>query len=148
MAEVALQDYPASATFRVEYGEIDGQGRVFYANYLRFFDRGRLAYWMRAGLSEVEIRHIEHDTVFAEVHCTYRAPASFYDVVSVHTRSSRLGRSSLRMEFAVMNDSTKTLMAEGYATLVRVDLTANHSMPFEEDFKAKIRALEGHALAE
>jgi acyl-CoA thioester hydrolase len=146
MAEIASKHYAASATFRVEYGETDGQGRVFYANYLRFFDRGRFAYWVRAGLSEEEIRRIEHDTVIAEVYCSYRAPAGFYDVVSVHTRVARIGRSSLRMEFAVMNDSTVTLMAEGYATLVKVDLAAQRAVPFEAEFKAQIRALEGHAL--
>jgi acyl-CoA thioester hydrolase len=147
-AGFSLKDYPSSATFRVEYGETDGQGRVFYANYLVYFDRGRVAYWMRAGLSEAEIRRIEHDTVIAEVHCTYHAPASFYDIVSVHTRVARIGRSSLRMDFAVMNDSAATLMAEGYATLVRVDLAINRSVPFEAEFRAKIRAIEGHSLDE
>jgi acyl-CoA thioester hydrolase len=141
-----VKDYPAAASFRVEYGDTDGQGRVFYANYLRFFDRGRLAYWERAGLSEEEVRQIEHDTVIAEVHCTYRSPASFYDTVSVHTRVAHIGRSSLRMEFAVMNDSTATLMAEGFATLVKVDLAANRAVPFEAEFKTKLGALEGHAL--
>jgi acyl-CoA thioester hydrolase len=146
MAEGAWKDYPASATFRVEYGETDGQGRVFYANYLLFFDRGRVAYWVRAGLSEGEIKRIEHDTVIAEVHCTYRAPASFYDVVSVHTRIARVGRSSLRMEFAVHNDTTAVFMAEGYATLVRVDLGTNRSVPFTEEFKSQLSALEGRSL--
>src|SRR5919106_795486 len=113
MTGVALKDYPASTTFRVDYGQTDGQGRVYYANYLSFFDRGRVAYWVRAGLSEEEIRGIEHDTVVAEVCCTYRAPASFYDVVSVQTRIAHIGRSSLRMEFAIINDSSDRLMAEG-----------------------------------
>ena len=142
----AWKDYPASTTFRVEYGETDSQGRVFYANYLLFFDRGRMAYWVRAGLSEEEIRRIEHDTVIAEVHCTYRAPASFYDVVSVFTRVARIGRSSLRMEFAVINDSTDALMAEGYATLVNIDLSANRAVPFADALKAKMCALEGRSL--
>jgi acyl-CoA thioester hydrolase len=143
---VEVKDYPAVASFRVEYGDTDGQGRVYYANYLRFFDRGRLAYWQCAGLSEEEIRWIEHDTVIADVHCTYRSPAGFYDTVSVHTRVAHIGRSSLRMEFAVMNDSTGTLVVEGDATLVQIDLTANRSVPFEAAFKAKLSALEGHAL--
>jgi acyl-CoA thioester hydrolase len=146
MAEGAGKDYPASTTFRVEYGETDGQGRVFYANYLLFFDRGRVAYWVRAGLSEGEIKRIEHDTVIAEVHCIYRAPASFYDLVSVHTRIARIGRSSLRMEFVVHNDSTDVLMAEGYAILVQVDLGTNRSVPFSDAFKARLSALEGRAL--
>ena len=145
-AGAAWKDYPASTTFRVEYGETDGQGRVFYANYLLFFDRGRVAYWVRAGLSEEEIRRIEQDTVIADVHCTYRAPASFYDVVSVHTRIAHIGRSSLRMEFAVINDSTDVLMADGYATLVQIDLGANRSTPFADVLKAKFCALEGRSL--
>jgi acyl-CoA thioester hydrolase len=142
----AWKDYPASTTFRVEYGETDGQGRVFYANYLLFFERGRVAYWVQAGLSEEEIKRIEHDTVIADVHCSYRAPAGFYDVVSVHTRIARIGRSSLRMEFAVINDSTDVLMAEGYVTLVQVDLVADRSVPFADAFKARLCAFEGRSL--
>jgi acyl-CoA thioester hydrolase len=146
MTGVALKDYPASTTFRVEYGQTDGQGRVYYANYLAFFDRGRVAYWVQAGLSEEEIRGLEHDTVIAEVCCTYRAPASFYDVVSVHTRIAHIGRSSLRMEFAIINDSSDRLMAEGYATLVKVDLAANRSVPFGDEFKTQMSVIEGRSL--
>jgi acyl-CoA thioester hydrolase len=148
MTGTALKEYPVSTTFRVEYGETDGQGRVYYANYLPFFDRGRVAYWVQAGLSEEEIRGLEHDTVMAEVYCTYRAPASFYDVVSVHTRIAHIGRSSLRMEFAIINDSSDMLMAEGYATLVKVDLAANRSVPFKDEFKTQMSGMEGRSLGE
>jgi len=148
MTGATLKDFPASTTFRVEYGETDGQGRVYYANYLVFFDRGRVAYWIQAGLSEEEIRRLEHDTVIAEVRCTYRAPASFYDVVSVHTRIAHIGRSSLRMDFTITNDSSDTLMAEGSATLVKIDLAANRSVPFEDEFKTQMSLIEGHSLEE
>jgi acyl-CoA thioester hydrolase len=146
IASAFVKDFSASTTFRVEYGETDGQGRVFYVNYWRFFDRGRCAYWMQLGLSEKEIRHIEHATVMVDVHCTYRAPAVFWDLICVRTRIAQLGRSSLRMEFAVVNDSTQHLMAEGYAILVNVDLDSNKSVPFPAEFKAKVKALEGHLL--
>lgn len=140
--------YPASTTFRVEYADTDGQGRVFYANYFRFFDRGRFAYWTRLGLSGDEIKQIEQDTVFVDVQCTYRAPAGFYDSVSVGVRAARVGRSSLRLEFAIMNDSTAILMAEGSAVLVRVDLGTNTSLPFPPEFKARIAELEGGSMDE
>jgi len=132
----------------VEYADTDGQGRVFYPNYFRFFDRGRFAYWAQLGLTGEEIKQIEHDTVMVEVHCTYRAPASFYDAVSVWTRISRVGRSSMRMEFAIVNDSTEALMAEGHATLVNVDLTTNKAVPFRPEFRERIAALERRAVAD
>jgi acyl-CoA thioester hydrolase len=146
MASSLVKAFSASTTFRVEYGDTDGQGRVFYANYWRFFDRGRCAYWIQLGLSEDEIRHIEQATVMVDVHCTYRAPAVFWDAIGVRTRIAQLGRSSLRMEFAVVNDSTQVLMAEGHATLVYVDLPSNKSVPFPAEFKAKIQALEKQCL--
>jgi acyl-CoA thioester hydrolase len=143
---LALSDYPASTTFRVEYGETDGQGRVFYANYWHYVDRGRFAYWVRLGLSEEEIRRLEHGTVMAEAHCSYRAPARFYEAVSVRTRVVRLGRASLRMDFIIVNDSTDTRMAEGYTILVNVDLGTGRAVPFTPEFKAAIQALEGRPL--
>jgi acyl-CoA thioester hydrolase len=142
----ALRGYPVSTTFRVEYAETDGQGRVFFANYFLYFDRGRFAYWERLGLSADDIRRIEHECVIVEAHCTYRAPAGFYDRVSVHTRIARLGRSSVRVEYAMVNDSTDALMAEGYTVLVHVDLATNTSTPLPPELKAKIQAFEGHPL--
>jgi acyl-CoA thioesterase FadM len=50
------------------------------------------------------------------------------------------------MEFAVVNNSTLVLMAEGYATLVYVDLTSNKSVPLPAEFKAKVQAFEGQFL--
>jgi acyl-CoA thioester hydrolase len=141
-----VHDYAASTTFRVEYAETDGQGRVFFANYFLFFDRGRFAYWEQLGLSADDIRAIEHHCVIVEAHCAYHAPASFYDIVSVHTRVARLGRSSLRVEYLIVNDSTATPMAEGYTVLVYVDLAANKSVPLPPALKAKIQALAGSLL--
>ena len=138
--------FPASTTFRVEYADTDGQGRVFFANYFRFFDRGRFVYWERLGCSVDEIKQIEQDLVVVEVHCTYRVPASFYDMVSVGVRVTRVGRSSIRLEFTIMNDSTATLMAEGYATMVYVDLAANRSIPVPPELRARITRFEGHSL--
>lgn len=141
-----MRDYPASTTFRVEYAETDAQGRVFFAHYFLFFDRGRFAYWEQLGLSADDIRSLEHDCVIVEAHCTYQAPASFYDPVTVHTRVARLGRSSVRVEYAVVNDSTATLMADGYTVLVHVDLGINKSTPLPAELKTKIQAFEGRPL--
>jgi acyl-CoA thioester hydrolase len=145
VAQVA-RDYPVSTSFRVEYADIDGQGRVFFANYLRFFDRGRFAYWERLGLSAEDIRRLEHDSVIVEAHCTYHAPAGFYDRITVHSRVAHLGRSSLRMEHVLINESTASVMAEGYIVLVHADLAANKSVPLPADLKARIQAFEAGQL--
>ena len=66
-------------------------------------------------------------------------------MVSVHTRITNIGRSSLRMEFNVINDSTDS----SWPRLLRsgeLDLGANQAVPFADELKAKMRALEGRAL--
>ncbi len=73
----------ATVTFRVDYADIDAQGRAYYGNYIRYFDRARFAFWSAWGLSLDEIRRLEDETVLAEVETRYHAPAPG------STRSSR-----------------------------------------------------------
>jgi acyl-CoA thioesterase FadM len=48
----------ATVTFRVDYADIDAQGRVYYGNYVRYFDRASFAFWSACGLSLDEIRRL------------------------------------------------------------------------------------------
>ena len=67
-------------------------------------------------------------------------------MVSVFTRITNIGRSSLRMEFKVINDSTDALMAEGCCSSGELGSGRQSAVPFADELKAKVRALEGRAL--
>ena len=92
---------------RVQFDHTDAQGRVFYAHYFRLLDQARCAYWEALGFSEDDVRQIEHDTVIVHVEADYLGPAAFYDLLRISVATARLGRSSLHLDYRVINDQQR-----------------------------------------
>ncbi len=77
---------PHLHTLRVYYEDTDLAGIVYYANYLRFIERGR-SEWVRSlGIDQVALK-AEAGVVFAvaRIEADYLAPARFDDVLTVAT---------------------------------------------------------------
>ncbi len=90
---------------RVYYEDTDLAGIVYYANYLKFIERGR-SEWVRSlGVDQVRLRQ-EAGIVFAvrRVEADYLRPAIFDDVLSVETRLIALGGSRIELEQNVLRD--------------------------------------------
>lgn len=89
---------------RVRYGECDPQGIVFNANYLLYFDVAFTELWREAvgAWSEMVDRGV--DAVVAEANARFHAPARYDDVLQLHARIVRLGKTSLTTEIDVVRD--------------------------------------------
>ncbi|MBL9060646.1 MAG: YbgC/FadM family acyl-CoA thioesterase, partial [Mangrovicoccus sp.] len=74
-------------TIRVYYEDTDLAGIVYYANYLRFIERGRSELLRDAGIDQVRLKD-EAGLVFAvrRVEADYLSPAKFDDLLTVRTR--------------------------------------------------------------
>lgn len=84
---------------RVYWEDTDAGGIVFYANYLKFFERARTE-WLRAlGLEQHSLRQ---DTggifVVSDAHLKYLRPARLDDAVRITVNLREMGRSSLTIE--------------------------------------------------
>lgn len=76
--------------------DTDAGGVVFYANYLKFFERARTE-WLRAlGVNQSQMAS-ESGVVFvvSQTDVQYRSPARLDDILHIHTRIARLGRASV-----------------------------------------------------
>lgn len=83
---------------RVYYEDTDLMGIVYYANYLRFIERGR-SEWVRGlGIDQGRLR-VEQGLVFVvrRIEADYLRPALFDDWLTVETRLVRLGGASLHL---------------------------------------------------
>src|ERR1700734_3845038 len=81
---------------RVYYEDTDAGGIVFYANYLKFFERARTE-WLRACGVE-QNRLVEETGALFIVRSTaldYLAPARLDDLVKIVSRPERIGRASV-----------------------------------------------------
>lgn len=89
---------------RVYYEDVDLAGIVYYANYLRFYERARSEALREAGVDQTALR--AEGLVFAvsRFEADYLAPARFDDLLTVETETTRLGAASLHMEQRILRD--------------------------------------------
>ncbi len=90
---------------RVYIEDTDAGGIVFYANYLKFAERGRTEMMRKLGVESSPLMH--EDGVFLAVRkCAveYLQPARLDDALEVHTRITRVGGASLQGEQRIKRD--------------------------------------------
>ena len=107
---------------RVYYDDTDCGGVVYYANYLKYFERARTHYLEERGISVVGL--IEEGTQFLVVHAEldYRSPARYADILMIDTKLTQIGRSSLTFGHVIRERTSGRIVVEGSAKLVTVDL--------------------------
>src|SRR5450830_1644272 len=83
-------------TVRVYYVDTDAGGIVYYANYLKFFERARTE-WLRALDVNQHTLLAEHDTLFVvkSVSAEYHAPAKLDDELKLTVSIEKFGRASI-----------------------------------------------------
>jgi acyl-CoA thioester hydrolase len=82
---------------RVYYEDTDAGGIVYYANYLKFFERARTEWLRSLGVNQDSLLR-EHDVMFVvkSVSADYHAPARLDDVIKLTLRIDKLGRASIQ----------------------------------------------------
>ena len=84
---------------RVYYEDTDTGGVVYYANYLKFFERARTEWLRSLGVSQSELAAREHRIfVVKDVDLHYRKPARLDDLLVIHSTITRVGPASIRFE--------------------------------------------------
>jgi acyl-CoA thioester hydrolase len=97
---------------RVIFGDTDQMGVVYYANYLRYFESARAAYWRGLGRSYKDLEAWGVALPVIEAHCSYKRPAHYEDLLVIDTGVSELRGASLRFAYRVLRGNE--LLAEGY----------------------------------
>lgn len=99
-------------TVRIYWEDTDAGGVVYYANYLRFFERARTE-WLRAMGVEQSSLQAQADCIFvvAEVRLRYLVPARLDDQIALTVKLVEQGRASLHLEQQAWRGAT--LLAEG-----------------------------------
>jgi acyl-CoA thioester hydrolase len=105
-----MTDYRFS--IRVYWEDTDAGGVVFYANYLRFFERARTE-WLRAlGVGQQRLRDASNLIfIVSETNVRYLKPARLDDTLHVTVAVREAGRASLRLAQQAWRDTT--LLADG-----------------------------------
>jgi acyl-CoA thioester hydrolase len=136
---------PVTTEVRVRYAETDQMGIVYYANYLVWFEIGRVELLRSLGLAYSQLE-IEHECILPviEASCRYRAPARYDDEIVIETRPSLLRGSVLKFAYRILRKAPEgqepTLLAEGETVHVVCDDQLNKK-PLPEKYAAALRAM-------
>ena len=92
-------------TLRVYYEDTDLAGIVYYANYLKFIERGRTEFVRARGIDQSALK-ADQGIVFAvrRVEADYLAPARFDDLLHVETVVTEVKGASILMDQTISRD--------------------------------------------
>ncbi|PQA75747.1 tol-pal system-associated acyl-CoA thioesterase [Rhodoferax sp. TS-BS-61-7] len=108
----AVPDIPNPFSIRIYWEDTDAGGVVFYANYLKFFERARTEWLRAAGVEQQALRDTTGAIfIVAEVQMRYLAPAKLDDLITVSVQVVEQGAASM----ALVQEAWRgdTLLAQG-----------------------------------
>lgn len=121
---------PFSWTVRVYYEDTDAGGVVYYANYLRFFERARTEWLRAAGFDQRRLAAEQGlQFVVARIECDYRRPARLDDVIVLDVRVTHAGRASVVFEQTARRGDEVLAQARVRAGCVDTRTLAPRAMP-------------------
>ncbi|SMP76863.1 acyl-CoA thioester hydrolase [Neorhodopirellula lusitana] len=106
---------------RVAYQETDGQRRVHHANYLNYFERGRVEMLRSIGHDYKAIEDSGKMLVVAEMNVRYHAAADFDDLLTVTTEVTEVRKVRMRHRYLIHRGDT--LIVEADSLIACIDRT-------------------------
>ncbi|HWU49934.1 MAG TPA: tol-pal system-associated acyl-CoA thioesterase [Asticcacaulis sp.] len=115
-------DHEHRLPIRVYYEDTDFSGVVYYANYLKFFERGRSDYLRLIGVHHHELAALPEPLAFAvaDIHVRYKAPARIDDLIETRTRMSGLRGASFHVSQRLLRGDQ--VLTEAEVKAVCIDL--------------------------
>jgi len=136
---------PVTTQVRVRYAETDQMGIVYYANYLVWFELGRVELLRSLGLAYSRLE-TDHGCILPviEAHCRYRSPARYDDEILIETTPALVRGSVLKFAYRILrkahDGAENTLLAEGETMHVVCDDQLKRK-PLPERYSAALKAM-------
>jgi acyl-CoA thioester hydrolase len=104
---------------RVRYSETDRMGLLHHANYLVYFEQGRIELLRQQGFTYKDLEDQGFLMVLTKVEVRYKRPAHYDDLLTVRTTVERVTAVRIDHRYEVLCQGN--LVAEGSSTLACVD---------------------------
>jgi len=106
---------------RIYYEDTDAGGVVYYANFLRYFERARTEYLRERGVDVAAYARVGILFVVARAEIDYRIPAHYNDILDIGTSIADFSRTSLTFSHVIRLRGTDRVVVSGSAQLVCVN---------------------------
>lgn len=138
-----MNKFKFKSEIKVRFGETDAFGHVNNVSYFRYFEQARLDYFEHLGfMNYFTDRECPSIIVTGDLHCHYLQPIYYGQVIAAHVRTAKIGRTSLDLQYALTDESGKTLFAACRGVMIHVDKHTEKSRPWPEEVKRRIIEFE------
>jgi acyl-CoA thioester hydrolase len=139
--ETLREQYPYFHRLRVRYSEIDGQGIVFNAHYLTYFDVALTEFMRERDFDFVElVRSEQLDFHLVKSLVEYRLPIRMDQLIDIGVRAARVGNSSVTWHLGIFPADDATCLACGEIVWVCSKIGEHKSHPLPEVFRRSLPA--------
>jgi acyl-CoA thioester hydrolase len=130
---------------RVRYSEIDGQGVVFNAHYLTYFDTTITEYFRALGYDQyADAKQTGEDFHVVKSLIEYKTPVLFDQEIDVGARVARIGNSSLVFELAIFLKGGIDALVTGEIVWVYTSQETHRPVAIPKSIREFIATREGH----
>ena len=136
-------DFNYAHRLRVRWSEADPQGVVFHGHYLNFFDTAMTEYMRDLGYAYPGgLKESGTDLFVVKAAVELHDEVRFDDVIDIHARVARIGRSSLTFRYEVHREPEDRALASGESVYVNVDVKTRKSAELPGELTDKVKARE------
>lgn len=144
---MAREDFVCAPRLRVRWAEVDMQKIVFNGHYLTYIDTAIAEYWREIGLPYPEgyVERYANDVFLRKATVEYLGSARYDDVLTVHCRVGRLGRSSMTFHFEIYRDAPERSdapLVSAELVYVNADPKTMKAAPLPEELRGRVRRYE------
>lgn len=117
----------------------DAYGHVNNVVYYSWFDTAVNQFLIANGALDIEQSPVI--ALVIETRCTYFAPVSFPDRISIGIRVAKLGNSSVRYEIGVFREDEEDAAAQGHFVHVHVCRATRRPVPIPDKLRTLLQSI-------
>tara|TARA_Y100000996_G_scaffold413061_1_gene400482 strand:+ start:488 stop:895 length:408 start_codon:yes stop_codon:yes gene_type:complete len=118
--------------FTIYVEDTDFQGFVYYANYLKFFERARSQFLDNNHISQKKLKELNLTFIVKEVHLEYLRAAELGDQITVQSRVEKISDARMVFYQSVIN-SNNNKCVRGSVEVCFIDLVTKKPQKFPDD---------------
>ncbi len=142
LAGMKPRNYPVSISKQVRWGEMDALGHVNNTVYFRYFEDVRIVYFEKLGYKNVTAAE-KVGPILARIDCNFRRPLVYPDTITVGAWVSKIGNTSMQLDYEVYSHTQEAVVAEGSSIVVMLDYSKGEKIAISEEQRTQIAALQG-----
>jgi len=104
-----------SVEYKVNFFDTDAMAVVHHANYIRWFEIGRVAYLRHYDLTLDDMMDDGYVFPITKIDAKYLSPGRFDDVLIIETKATALTKAKMAFAYRILRKSTGEVLVTGHS---------------------------------